>query len=390
MPAIRYMRQTRQARQARAWNDRRISRPLASLAAALALCAVGLASCAIPGFGGTGATSGHATSAPASPTLPATATAPATAQPRPQIYFGLMYPGTPDVTALSKLESQMGKPVSLALWYQSWKQGGQIQRFPAAQLEAIRLHGAIPVLAWEPDNYPPPASDPQFTLAAIAGGQWDSYIRQYALDVKAWGHPFFLRFASEMNGIWTPWSEMSNGNRPGQFVAAWRHVHNIFTSVGATNVTWVWCPNVGDYTTTPLAELYPGNHYVDWVGMDGYNYSVDLAGAPWRWFSTIFRSTYNQLLKLTPPGMPIMIGETGTVEDGGSKAAWIHDALSVELPAKFPRIKALIWFDTNDGKYNLSFNTSPQALAAFRAAIASSVYAPNSYANLSQSPIPAP
>ena len=106
------------------------------------------------------------------------------------------------------------------------------------------------------------------------------YLRQYASEAKAWGHPFFLRFASEMNGSWVSWSERHSGNSAGQFVQAWRHVHDIFTSVGATNVTWVWCPNTENAYTTPLEDLYPGNAYVDWAGIDGYNFSTDLDGAP--------------------------------------------------------------------------------------------------------------
>ncbi len=300
-----------------------------------------------------------------------------------------MYPTTPDIKDLGTYETQIGKRVSLVLWYQSWKEGGQLKGFPTHQLDTVRQHGAIPVLAWEPDAYPAPGTGPQFPLAAIASGTWDSFLRDYATAAKAWGHPFFLRFASEMNGSWTPWSEFAPGNGAGQFVKAWRHVHDIFASVGATNVTWVWCPNIGDATTTPLAELYPGKSYVDWAGMDGYNYSVDLY-APWHSFDQVFRSTYTDLVKLLPPTTPIMIGETGTVENGGSKPAWIRDALTTQLPANFPRVKALIWFNASDGKFNLRVDTSPQSLAAFRSAIALDTYQANKYAQLDQSPIPSP
>jgi hypothetical protein len=308
----------------------------------------------------------------------------------PKLYFGLEYPQTPDISALGKYETQIGKGASLVLWYQSWEQGNQMQPFPTGQMEAVREHGAIPVLGWDPDEYPSPLNVPQFSLAKIAGGAWDSYIRQYAAEVKAWGHPLFLRFASEMNGGWTSWSEFHSGNSAGQFVKAWRHVHDIFTSVGATNVTWVWCPNVENAYTTPLEDLYPGNAYVDWAGLDGYNYSIDFDNFPWRTFPQVFRETYDHLLKLIPRTMPILIGETGTVEDGGSKAAWITDALTTQLPANFPQIKALIWFDSSDGKINLSIDTSPQSLGAFRKAIASTTYASNNYSTLNQSPIPAP
>ena len=88
--------------------------------------------------------------------------------------------------------------------------------------------------------------------------------RQWATAAKAWGHPFFLRFDHEMNGNWQfPWAELLNGNKPGDYVKAWRHVHDMFTSLGATNVSWVWCPNVSGGSTRPMAQLYPGDAYVD-------------------------------------------------------------------------------------------------------------------------------
>jgi hypothetical protein len=309
----------------------------------------------------------------------------------PELYLGVVYPDAPNITSLSSHEAQIGKHVSMVLWYQPWDENNQMQSFPTAQMEAVRDHGSIPMLAWAPDASPGPLDQPAFSLAKIADGAWDTYLRQYASEAKAWGHPFFLRFAAEMNGQWTSWFESHSGNRAGQFVRAWRHVHDVFASVGATNVSWVWCPNWEDVPyTTPLKELYPGNAYVDWAGIDGYNFSIDLNGAPWRSFSQIFSQTYHDILKLISPTMPVMIGETGSVEDGGSKAGWITDALSTQLPANFPRIKALVWFDETDSNLNLSFDTSPSSLAAFHTAVAAPTYQSNKYSTLDQSPIPAP
>jgi hypothetical protein len=303
------------------------------------------------------------------------------------IYFGLMYPNSPDVNSLSAIGSQVGKQASLDLWYESWELNGQLQAFPTGQMEAIREHGSIPVLAWEPDNYPLGANQPQFSLASIINGAWDTFLRQYAAEVKAWGHPFFLRYASEMNANWVSWSEVNSGNSAGQFVTAWRHVHDIFTSVGATNVTWVWCPNIEKGAVTPIAELYPGNAYVDWAGIDGYNFGFFYQGATWQTFSDVFSPTYSDLLSIIPPGMPILVGETGTVESGALKPAWITDALSTQLPYNFPRIRAFIWFDSVDGNYNMRIDTSAQSLAAFQQAIASNTYESNYYSNLNEMPI---
>ncbi len=326
-----------------------------------------------------------------SPGIAASVGAAASTSPGGSIYFGVVYPQAPDIPTLQGMEAELQHNISLVLWYQSWEMANQPQAFPAAQMDAVRTHGSIPVLAWYPmDGTVSSTTQPAFTLARIIDGSWDAYVRQYAAEVKAWGHPFFLRFASEMNGSWIPWSEMSNGNHTGQYVQAWRHVHDIFTQVGVTNATWTWCPNTEDSTTTPLEGLYPGSAYVDWACMDGYNFAADLGGSPWRSFSKIFRGTYQHVLALIPPTMPIMIGEMASSEHGGSKPDWIRDAMTVQLPGQFPRIKGLIWFNSTNPGIDLRIDTSPQSLAALRTALASGAYESNTYRFLDQSPIPAP
>ena len=106
---------------------------------------------------------------------------------------------------------------------------------------------------------------------------------------KAWGHPFFLRFDWEMNTNWFPAASTRTATA-GEYVRMWRHVHDIFTQVGATNVTWVWCPNV-EYRRLrqAAAELYPGDAYVDWTCLDGYNWGTNPRRDAWRSFTTVFR-----------------------------------------------------------------------------------------------------
>jgi mannan endo-1,4-beta-mannosidase len=187
-----------------------------------------------------------------------------------------------------------------------------------------------------------------------------------------------------MNDAWASWSEQVNGNRPGQFVSMWRHVHDIFTTNGATNATWVWCPDAQGSLAT-LKELYPGDNYVDWVCMDGYN----TGGKGWRSFSQIFGQTYQNLLRIT--SKPQLIGEMACVEPGGSKANWITDAFSRQLPINFPNIKGFIWWNVNElatKGWDWRIETSPASQQAFATAMQSPVYATNQYAHLETSPIP--
>jgi beta-mannanase len=150
----------------------------------------------------------------------------------------------------------------------------------------------------------------------------------------------YLRFAQEMNGNWYPWSEAVNGNRPGQFVAAWRHVHRIFTQLGADNVRWIWSPAAG--TASLKARLYPGSAYVDIVGVSVFNGGSTLRWGGWRSFARIFNPTERVLAQIAP-GEPIQISEVASAEAGGSKAAWIT-GMFADLRAH-PRVTSLVWYD---------------------------------------------
>jgi beta-mannanase len=191
-----------------------------------------------------------------------------------------------------------------------------------------------------------------------------------------------------MNGEWFPWNEGVNGNQPGEYVLAWRHVHDIFVEVGAQNVTWVWCPNVIGPTTIPLETLYPGDDYVDWLCMDGYNFGTHPSHpGNWQSFGELFGETYAALQALSP-NKPIMIGEMASTEEGGSKASWIRNAFTYALPEVYPDIKAVVLFNWNVHHIDWVIESSPASQEAFAQSIASRYYTENEFADLSVSPIP--
>lgn len=232
--------------------------------------------------------------------------------------FGGSAAGFPwDSTELSDFSAAAGKRPRLITTFHGWAYEG----FPAVAVEAAADAGAIPVLTWNPWDYTKGVDQPTYSLRRIIRGRFDPYIRRFARQARAWGRPLFLRFAAEMNGDWLPWSEGVNGNRRGQYVKAWRHVHRIFTSVGAPNVAWVWSPNVIYAGSTPLARLYPGDRYVDWLGIDGYNWGTVRPSTTWRSFRQVFRPTLTSLRRLSRK--PIMLAEVGSTELGGNKARWI-------------------------------------------------------------------
>lgn len=314
----------------------------------------------------------------------------------PDLYWGAAVKGPPfDMSKLTAFEAAAGKQVAIFHWTHSWYEGGAYRTFLRGEFDKIRAHGAIPMMTWTSDEQGKGLNQPDFQLRDIYEGRHDAYIRQWATDAKNWGHPMFLRLNHEMNGWWYMWSEQNNGNQPGDFVKAWRHIHAIFEEVGASNVTWVWCVNAtGTSKLTPAASLYPGDAYVDWVALDGYNFGSDGIDG-WLTAEQIFRPMYDEITGIAP-SKPVMIAEVAASEDGGplgrpaSKAAWIDESFA-ELPARFPRVRAVLWFNLTDNQNGKELewpiDSSADARLAFARAIASERFATNSFGSLSESPI---
>jgi hypothetical protein len=300
-----------------------------------------------------------------------------------------------DMSAVAKFEEEAGKGVSLVHFFQPFANCGgsscSFYGFPTTPMENIRSHGSIPVLSWSSQSIPSSVSEPDYQLSDVIAGRYDSFIKTFAAAAKAWGHPFFLRFNWEMNGTWFPWSEGVNGNNPGEYVAAWRHVHDIFTAAGASNVTWVWCPNV-DYNNNlaGIGRDYPGNAYVDWTGLDGYNWGTNpVKPGGWKSFDQIYRSTYRYITESVAPSKPMAIGEVASSEYGGSKAAWIKSMLAA-VPTEYPKIRALLWFDKYDDGMDWPVESSTGATTGFSEGIRSAAYTGSVYRDLGASAIQPP
>lgn len=307
-----------------------------------------------------------------------------TPTPSQRVYFGAALPGWQNRAGeVDAFETKAGKKLSILHFYIGWSSA--YPNLPITEMNGIRSRGTIPLLTWEPASS---TTDSTHNLASIINGNHDTYITKFAVDSKNWGHPYFLRFAHEMNGNWTGWSETKNGNSTGDYVKAWKHIHDIFLASGATNITWVWCPNVESSTTTPLAGLYPGDTYVDWICLDGYNWS-SVDGSPWMTFSQVFKPSYDKIISIAPT-KPVMIGETGSIEAGGSKANWITDTYTTQVPINFPKIKAILWFNFVASGADWRIDTSTSSLNAFKTAVSSTKYTSNSFGSITSSPIQSP
>ena len=264
--------------------------------------------------------------------------------------------------------------------------GGWDEKFRANAVTRAWQRSKLPILTWE--SRPIAAGndvidEPAYSLPKIIGGDFDAYLRQYAKDIVKTGLPLGIRLDHEMNGEWYPWAESTstgaslNGNRPGDYKKMWQHVHDIFEQEGANSlVIWIWSPNITNnlpanhQKDSYLASLYPGDEYVDWVGLSAYlrpNYRADNDFS----FSYTFDRSLNSLRGIT--NKPIYLSEIGASEIGGHKATWITSLFeALEKPANADII-GFNWFSltvttyvggqraTNDWR----IDSRPDSLAAF-------------------------
>ena len=247
-----------------------------------------------------------------------------------------------------QLESRLHHRFPLVSLYQAWGDREDEAHFPRRAVETIARLGSVPVITWEPwvkdfdaglrPNLPPIAQREYASLTAIARGDYDFHITPWAADAAKYGKPIFLRFAHEMNDPYRyPWGPQ-NGNRPDDFIAAWRHVHIVFQKMGATNVLWVWSPHI----SMPWFEYYyPGAEYVDWVGTGVLNYGDTATWSRWWSFDQIFGKSYPTIRGF---GKPVMITEFGTLTSGGNAAGWYSDAFR-DLSEKYPAVRSVVFFN---------------------------------------------
>jgi Glycosyl hydrolase family 26 len=194
-------------------------------------------------------------------------------------------------------------PVTIAPYYSGWGEG-----FQSGFAALAKSHGAVVFAEMEPWNGPN-GSVP--SMIDIAAGKHDAYLGSFAQAVKAAGLPVWVTFAHEMNGDWYPWGRQAI--TPAQWQVAWKRVVTVMRAVTPL-ITWVWAPNVNPGQAAASA-YYPGDGYVDVVGVDGY-----LNGAG-QTFASVFGSTLADIRKVT--AKPVWIAETGIQPADGTRAARI-------------------------------------------------------------------
>lgn len=286
---------------------------------------------------------GYATMAspPGAGHAPAKTARPAACAAVPARFAGIALPA-PQARTLPRFETTSSVRPQVLEYYSKFGYG-----FPAGPAETAESAGAVPLLQWIPPHYDP--------LYQIAAGKYDGYISRFAASLKSFGCPVILSFGHEFNGPWWPWGK---GRQSAvSFVAAWRHIHDVFTAYGVRNVTWAWNPNVvtGPTVASPAA-WWPGSAYVNLVALDGYYWG------PSSTFGSVFTRSIVAVRKIAP-GKPMFVAEAGAYP-GPGMASRIGGLFA---GARRTGLAGIVYFDI-PGNRDWRLEDNPAALAEFRVA----------------------
>lgn len=267
-------------------------------------------------------------------------------------YWGYAVEGYP-ITAekIEELKNDTGLFPGLLAFYLQWPLSPNSFEISVRSFEEIWKAGSVPCLTWEPMYYRE-GKEVMIPYEEILNGSYDDYITAFATALKGWGKPCILRFAHEMNldrYHWGTTLEEFGPDSPQIYIEIFQHVVGQFRKKGVKNVLWAFCPNAvsvpGSTAWNKPKNYYPGDQYVDLLGMDGYNcISAEKdQECPLRSFEQIFAPLYQELKKIAPK-KPILVFETASINREETRLPWIMDAIPV---IKKWRLKGVIWFQAN-------------------------------------------
>lgn len=258
---------------------------------------------------------------------------------------------TENFKSIIDLEDSLQVTLPLIHIYCAWG-SKEDEEFPLQKFRSILELGSLPVITWEPwltdfDSREHPElkkidKRDKHGLKDVANGVYDFYIKEWANEAAKTEAPIFIRVGHEMNDPYRyPWGPQNNTAK--EFIAAYRHIHDVFIKEGATNVIWIYCPHPAyGY----FRDFYPGDSYVDYIGCGTLNYGTVASWSKWWTFDEIFGKYYLQLASFKKP---IMLTEFGSLGVGGNRSEWFEKALD-SLPQKYSAVKAVLFFHYSDDR----------------------------------------
>lgn len=233
------------------------------------------------------------------------------------------------------------------------------------ELSRLTDAAGVPIVTLQPKEPSAAVRQKSWTLASVASGRHDSELRAVANTIVDYGDLVVIRYAPEMNGDWSPWGVTVDGNTPSQFIEAWRHVVTLFRQAGASNVLWLWAPNIVRAAAVHgIAQFWPGDSWVDLVGFTGYGVEKSAYGV-----ETSAGATFDPTMRLLAqhPTKPVILAEMGV--SGTTKDRWIT-SLGPWLSAH-RNVIGLIWTDEKppDAHADWRFDDSTRDLKAFKKSV---------------------
>ncbi|MDR3564248.1 MAG: glycosyl hydrolase [Negativicutes bacterium] len=263
--------------------------------------------------------------------------------------WGVFEPSAPqNMTYLEALENKLGFHFPFLLHYQMFD-----EYFPVMGLQRAYDNNKYveltlqTVFSGEANALWAGSNRNETMVYDILDGKYDDYFADYARHLKDFGHPVIFRLNNEMNGDWCWYSAFYTGKDAELYQAMWRHIHDILDQNGVDNVVWVWNPHDLSrpaFKWNDYLLYYPGDEYVDIVGLTGYNTGTYFPGEEWREFSEIYPSLCSEYARFFDK--PLMITEFASNSVGGDKAAWIQRMFNQIKTLK--GIKVAIWWSGVD------------------------------------------
>ncbi len=262
------------------------------------------------------------------------------------------YPGS-TVDQKKEFEEKIGRKPDMIASFVMWSDE---KGFPTEIVNDAKANNQTSVFYWESrDEVDRNLNDKKYSYDAIIGGEWDNYINSFAKSIEESKQNIILIPFIEMNGNWYPWSITKNNNSAQKHILAYRKIHEMLGSI--PNLKLGWVVNNGSAPDTPennILNLYPGDEYVDYVGVDGFNF-----GSPWEDFDQVFGQSLSQLKTLNKPIMIFSMASS----DGERKSEWIDDMGKQLL--KHPEVVGFVWFN-EDKERDWRIWSDPESLESFQ------------------------
>ncbi len=245
---------------------------------------------------------------------------------------------------LHRLESDLHTRFTSVVHYMDFKRSiPRVHVLPV--LKQAHAEGRAVELTVQTNN---PATGPNHVYDTLCGKN-DAYLHDLAAVIKESGATVLLRVGNEMNGDWCAYSPVHLSRDADVYVAFYRYVIDRLVADGCgPQLIYVWNPNNESfpaYTWNNPHLCWPGNDYVDVVGLTGYNTGNYFGWEPWQSFDQLYKNTYDDFAAIT--NKPMMITEFACASKGGNKVQWTEDMLR-KIDRDYPHIKMAIWWHHAD------------------------------------------